>query len=245
MLNESDGVAGTVEAPVGVPPGPPVTASTPAPPAVGPDAESRAWVSDLAIEGSAGEGARRRLYELLLRAARFEINRRRGSHPHLRGNDLDDLAHQAAGDAMVAILGKLDTYRGDSRFTTWAYKFALLEAAVKLRRRAWQGQEVPIEPEHWALVAGSDESPAASAEGHELLGTVADAIETVLSPHQREVLVAIALNGVPIDVLAERLNTTRGALYKTVHDARKKLRADLAEQGLTIGDSALEGDDHE
>ena len=130
---------------------------------------------------------------------------------------------------------KLDTYRGESRFTTWAYKFALLEAAVKLRRRAWQGREVPIEPEHWAVLAGSDESPAASAEGHELLGSVAEAIETELSPHQREVLVAIALNGVPIDVLAERLNTTRGALYKTVHDARKKLRAHLAERGLDFG----------
>jgi RNA polymerase sigma-70 factor (ECF subfamily) len=246
MLSEPEGVAGTVEAPVGTLPGQPVTSSIPAPTAVGPDPESRAWASDLAIKGSAGEGARQRLHGLLLRAARFEINRRRGSHPHLRGGDLDDLAHQAAGDAMLAIVGKLDTYRGDSRFTTWAYKFALLEAAVKLRRRAWQGQEVPIEPEHWAVLAGSDESPSDAAEGRELLGTVAEAIETVLSSHQREVLVAIALNGVPIDVLAERLNTTRGALYKTVHDARKKLRAHLAERGLDVSaESALEGDDDE
>ena len=246
MLNDPVGVAGTVEATVAAPPGSPVTSSTPTPSALGPDAESRAWVSDLAIEGSAGEGARRRLHELLLGAARFEINRRRGSHPDVRGGELDDLAHQAAGDAMLAILSKLETYRGDSRFTTWAYKFGLLEAAVKLRRRAWQGQEVPIEPEHWAVLAGSDESPVASAERRELLGTVAEAIETVLSPHQREVLVAIALNGVPIDVLAERLTTTRGALYKTVHDARKKLRAHLGERGLNVRpDSALEGADHE
>ena len=186
------------------------------------------------------------MHELLLRAARFEINRRRGSHPHLRGGDLDDLAHQAAADAMLAILHKLDTYRGESRFTTWAYKFALLEAAVKLRRRAWQGREVPIEPEHWAVLADSDQSPAASAEGRELLGAVAEAVETVLTPHQREVLVAVALNGVPIDVLAERLNTTRGALYKTVHDARKKLRSQLAESGLAVGaEPAAEGDEHE
>jgi RNA polymerase sigma-70 factor (ECF subfamily) len=232
----------SVEAPAG--PAAPSSASVP--PALGPDAESRSWVSELAVEGSAGEDARRRLHELLLRAARFEINRRRGSHPHLRGGDLDDLAHQAAADAMLAILAKLDTYRGESRFTTWAYKFALLEAAVKLRRRAWQGREVPIEPEHWAVLAASGQSPAASAEGRELVGTVAEAIETVLSPHQREVLVAIALNGVPIDVLAERLSTTRGALYKTVHDARKKLRAHLAECGLELDtESAVEGDDHE
>jgi RNA polymerase sigma-70 factor (ECF subfamily) len=172
----------------------------------------------------------------MLRAARFEINRRRGSHPHLRGGDLDDLAHQAAADAMLAILNKLDTYRGESRFTTWAYKFALLEAAVKLRRRAWQGREIPLEPEHWAVLAANEQSPATSAESREVLGTLSRAIETELSPHQREVLVAIALNGVPIDVLAERLNTTRGAIYKTVHDARKKLRALLADQGLRYTD---------
>lgn len=204
-----------------------MSASSQAPPALGPDAESRAWVSSLAAGGAAGEDARRRLHELLLRAARFEINRRRESHPHLRGNDFDDLAHQAAGDAMLAILRKLDTYRGESRFSTWAYKFALLEAAVKLRRRAWQGREIPLEPEHWAVLAEPDKSPAGSVEDRELLSTLITAIERELSPHQREVLVAIALNGVPIDVLAERLNTTRGALYKTVHDARKKLRAHL------------------
>ena len=125
-----------------------------APSLPGPDAESRAWLFDLRGGGDRRDEATRELFEVLLRAARFEINRRRGSHPHLRGGDLDDLAHQAADDALLAILGKLDTYRGESRFTTWAYKFALLEAAVKLRRRAWQGREVPIEPEHWSVLAG-------------------------------------------------------------------------------------------
>jgi len=227
-----------VGAPVG--PSPALVMSQPSktPPALGPDAESRAWVLGLSADGVTGEAAQRRLHDLLLRAARFEINRRRGSHPHLRGGDLDDLAHQAAGDAMLAILKKLDSYRGESRFTTWAYKFALLEAAVKLRRRAWQGREVPLEPDHWAVIAGPEDSPATSAENREVLGSIAAAIETELSPHQREVLVAIALNGVPIDVLAERLSTTRGALYKTVHDARKKLRAYLADAGLRFTSEA-------
>jgi len=196
----------------------------------GPDAESRAWVSDL--KGPRREEASRRLHEVLLRAARFEVNRRRATHPHLRGGDLDDLAHQAANDALLAILGKLGTYRGESRFTTWAYKFALLEAAVRVRRRAWQGREVPIEAEHWSVMAERGETPASAAEGHELLDSIKNAIQTELSGHQREVLVAVALNDVPIDVLAERLSTTRGALYKTIHDARKKLRAHLAGQGL-------------
>jgi RNA polymerase sigma-70 factor, ECF subfamily len=211
-----------------------------APSVSGPDAESRAWLLGLRAEGSRRDETCSRLHDLLLRAARFEINRRRGSHPHLRGGDLDDLAHQAANDALFAILGKLDSYRGDSRFTTWAYKFALLEAAVKVRRRAWQGREVPIEPEHWSVIASRDDSPAGEAESNELLDSIGTAIETELSPHQREVLVAVALNDVPIDVLAERLNTTRGALYKTIHDARKKLRSHLADAGLRFEADELE-----
>ena len=200
------------------------------------DAESRRWLSGLRGEGPRAEATRAELHDLLLRAARFEIGRRRGTLPHLRGGDLDDLAHQAAGDAMVAILAKLDSYRGDSRFTTWAYKFALLEAGVKLRRRAWQGREVPIEPQHWSVVAAESGSPESEAESRELLQEVKQAIETELSPHQREVLLGVAVSGVPIDVLAERLNTTRGALYKTIHDARKKLRAHLAEASLRFVD---------
>ena len=198
------------------------------------DDESRAWLSDLRSEGHQHEQAAARLYELLLRAARFEVNRRRATMPHLRGDDFDDLAHQSAADALIAILAKLDDFRGDSRFTTWAYKFALLEAAVKLRRRAWQGRELPVEPEQWSLIADTGSAPAALAEQDELLEQVQEAIKSELSPHQSEVLLAIAVNGVPIDVMAERLNTTRGALYKTVHDARKKLRAGLDRAGFEL-----------
>jgi RNA polymerase sigma-70 factor, ECF subfamily len=218
----------------------PMTEHSEAPPVPGPDPESRAWLLELRSEGSRREEASRRLHDLLLRAARFEINRRRGSHPHLRGGDLDDLAHQAADDAMIAILGKLDCYRGESRFTTWAYKFALLEAAVKLRRRAWQGREIPIEPQRWSAIASRATSPAGEAESNELLDVISAAIATELSPRQREVLVAVALNDVPIDVLAERLDTTRGALYKTIHDARKKLRSHLADLGLSFDEAELE-----
>ena len=232
MLTAVRSAAARVEAPLEPPPELAMSHPSEAPPVRGPDADSRAWLRGLRAGGADGEDARRRLHELLLRAARFEINRRRGSLSHLRGGDLDDLAHQAADDALLAILGKLDDYRGESRFTTWAYKFALLEAAVRLRRRAWQGREVPLEPEQWSVLPDGDVAPATSAENREVLGALADAIRVELTPHQREVLVAIALNGVPIDVLAERLNITRGALYKTVHDARKKLRAHLASAGL-------------
>src|SRR5262245_38280209 len=201
------------------------------------------WVAALRADGAEGQEATARLYELLLRAARFEVNRRRRAMPHLRGGDHDDLAHQAASDAMVAILGKLDEYRGESRFTTWAYKFALLEAAAKLRRRAWQGRELPIEPEEWSRVSDARSSPEADTEQREFLDRLRAAIKTELSPRQREVLLAVAVNGVPIDVMADRLGATRGALYKIIHDARKKLRATLDLEGFGLDEGRAGGSD--
>jgi RNA polymerase sigma-70 factor (ECF subfamily) len=198
------------------------------------DGESRRWLEQLRSQGPEYDDAVARLHALLLRAARFEVARRRATLPHLRGNDLDDIALEAADDAMMSVLRRLDDFRGASRFTTWVYKFALLEAAVKLRKRAWQGREIPLEPETWSLFSSAGLEPDAEAEQSELLTTLQGAINEVLTPHQRCVLVALALNGVPIDVLAERLNTTRGALYKTLHDARRKLRKHLSECGLSL-----------
>jgi RNA polymerase sigma-70 factor (ECF subfamily) len=191
-------------------------------------AESRAWVSALRGQGADREQAIAELHGLLLRAARFELNRRRAALSYLRGEELDDIAMQAANDALMAVLAKLDDFRGASRFTTWAYKFALLEAGVKLRRRAWQGREVLLEPDSWDRFADHGNSVHEDLEQTELLGALRDAIEETLTPHQREVFSALALNEVPADVLAERLGTTRGALYKTLHDARRKLRRELA-----------------
>jgi RNA polymerase sigma-70 factor, ECF subfamily len=203
------------------------------------DDESRTWLRDLRAEGRTKDEAVVRLHALLLRAARFECARRRPALPHLRGHDLDDIANQAADDALISVLARLDDFRGASRFTTWVYKFALLEAAVKLRKRSWQGREVPLEPETWSLFTSARIEPDEEAEQSELLTTLQQAIADVLTPHQRRVLVALALNGVPIDVLAERLSTNRGALYKTLHDARRKLRRHLDEQGLSV-DALLE-----
>jgi RNA polymerase sigma-70 factor, ECF subfamily len=200
------------------------------------DAESRGWLRALRAGEPGREEAIARLHALLLRGARFEVARRRPGLPHLRGDELDDIALEAADDAVVSVLARLDTFRGASRFTTWAYKFALLEAAVKLRRRAWQGREIPLEPESWALFSADGLAPEAEAEQRELLDAVQSAIAEILTPHQRRVLVALALNGVPIDVLAERAGTTRGALYKSLHDARRKLRRHLEEQGLALDD---------
>ena len=187
--------------------------------------ESQDWPRDLR-DPATREAACARLHALLLRAARFEIARR--DVPH---GERDDLALQAADDALVAILAKLDTFRGASRFTTWAYKFALLEAAVKARRRAWQRREITIDDEAWGRIAvrGGDQ-----LETRELLAAIAAAVPRCLTEHQRRVLTALALDGVPVDVLAERLGTTRGALYKTIHDARRKLRRTLEADGYAL-----------
>jgi RNA polymerase sigma-70 factor (ECF subfamily) len=201
-----------------------------------PSAQAAAWLSALRSDGAERDHAIAKLHELLLRASRFELGRRRAALSHVRGEELDDIAMQAANDALMAVLAKLDDFRGASRFTTWAYKFALLEAGVKLRRRAWQGREVVLEPESWTGFANRGSSAHEELEQSEVLDALRDAIAETLTPHQREVFAALALNEVPIDVLAERLATTRGALYKTLHDARRKLRRELAEAGLARPD---------
>jgi RNA polymerase sigma-70 factor (ECF subfamily) len=197
------------------------------------DPASRAWVASLRVGAPDRDAAITRLHDLLLRGARFEAGRRRDSLRFLRPGELDDIAEEAADDALLAVLNHLDDFRGLSRFTTWAYKFALLEAAVKMRKRSWQDREVPVEAGAWDLVPGAGD-PARTAEANELLQAVRRTMETALTPHQRRVLVALALQGVPIDVLADRLSTTRGALYKTLHDARRRLRRELTAAGYDL-----------
>ena len=139
------------------------------------------------------------------------------------------------------MLGKLDTFRGASRFTTWAYKFVLLEAGVRARRRAWQGHEVSTDFDAWPVARDRGPSAHEVAESNELLEAIRSRMGTALTEHQRSVLTALALNGVPVDVLAERLGTTRGALYKTLHDARRRLRAALAEDGYAVATTTTLG----
>jgi RNA polymerase sigma-70 factor (ECF subfamily) len=149
----------------------------------------------------------------------------------VRAEDGEDLALQAADDAFVALMRKLPEFRGDSRFSTWAYKFALYEAAVRVRRRTWQDREVVLDPDSWLAVGDQAAGPEARYDRAELLAAIRESIDAALTAHQREVLVALTIQGIPIDVLADRLGSTRGALYKTLHDARRTLRSRLAAAG--------------
>ena len=174
---------------------------------------------------------------LILKATRFEIDRCWESSSGLREDDRDDLANRSADDALVAALDKLGEFRGTSRFTTWAYKFGVVEAGKRVRCRAWQGRDVPLGLDR-PRFADDHPMPQDEAEAGERLGTLfaalQAAIEHDLSRYQRDVLIATTLNDVPIDVLAERLGSTRGALYKTIRDARRRLRVALAARGFAI-----------
>ena len=191
------------------------------------EVEGRRWIAALRGAGAEREVAAAMLRALLLRAARFELHRRRAALAGAGRETIDDLAMQSADDALSAILSKLDSYRFESRFTTWAYKFAILEAAVRTRRRAWEQRELPIDPQDWSGLPARALDPVEDVEIRERMRAIVRAIQTELSPHQREVLSALVIAEVPIDVLAERLGTTRGALYKTLHDARRKLRTSI------------------
>jgi RNA polymerase sigma-70 factor, ECF subfamily len=188
-------------------------------------------VQGLRAVGSEREAALARLHGLLVRVAHHEVHRRSGSL-QLRGPELDDLANQAADDALMAIVAKADGFRGQSRFTTWAYKFVMLEVSTKLARHFGRTSTVPMDQQDWdRLPDRLGVQPHKRAEWHELLVALRRAVEEDLTDRQRRVFVAIALNNVPMDALALQLGSNRNAIYKTLFDARRKLRASLAANG--------------
>ena len=202
------------------------------------DPESAEWLRVLAGAGPRREAALARLHEMLVRIAQGEV-RRRGPRLRITGPELDDLAYQAAADALVAISGKLGQFRGESRFTTWAYKFVIFEVSAKIGRHFWRHPSVPLEAEDWDRLPdrfGFD--PAQQAEQRDLLDALHRAVDEELTARQRAVFVAIVLNEVPLDTLVIELGSNRNAIYKTLFDARRKLRAALAANGY-MGDDNL------
>jgi RNA polymerase sigma-70 factor (ECF subfamily) len=175
------------------------------------------------------------LHDVLARAARHELHRRHAQLPALTGPEFDDVAQQCADDALLNILAKIDTFKGLSRFTTWAYKFAIFEVSSKVARHAWQRH--PPSREDLELAELPDRvaaRPSEQTEGREQLIVLRAAIEADLTPRQREVFVAVALNEVPIDVLALQLGSNRNAIYKNLFDARRRLRESLAAAGHAL-----------
>jgi RNA polymerase sigma-70 factor (ECF subfamily) len=202
--------------------------------AVRPDVESARWVAEL--RAGPDTSAHQRLHELLVRTARSEVNRR-SVRLRVSGAELDDLAYQAAADAMVSILRRLGSFRGESRFTTWAYKFVIFEVSNKIGRHFWINAPDALDSEQWERLpdrfAYTPEQAAASSD---LFAAIQRSVREDLTAHQREVFVAIVVNGVPLDALSARLHTNRNALYKAVFDARRKIRAHLVANGYIVDD---------
>ena len=197
------------------------------------------WVPRLSVPGPVRDETIGLLHELMVRAAWHQVNRMPES-AKLGAARRAEIVQAAADEATVSVLARLGTFEGRSRFTTWAYKFGILHAGVELRRVAWRGREIDLGsiPEPSATGPG----PEGQAEVHDLAQAVRRGLDAALTPHQRRIAVALLVDDVPIDVLAERLGTTRGALYKTLHEARKRLRVFLAGQGYLALTSPKEGD---
>jgi RNA polymerase sigma-70 factor, ECF subfamily len=201
------------------------------------DTGTRRWVEQLHRDHPRHQQAAAKLHDVLRRSAVHELYRRRGQLGGLSGPEFDDVAQQCADDAMMKILARLDDFQGLSRFTTWAYKFVIFEVSNKVARHAWQHHPPSVKELTWDhLPDGLTPRPSDQAERREQLGKLIDAVERDLTQRQREVFVAIALNDVPIDVLALQLGSNRNALYKNLFDARRALRASLAAAGHPLSD---------
>lgn len=189
------------------------------------------WIQDLSGAPSDREPACRLLFELLLRVARAE-SRRRAARVGLLGPEVDDLAHQAAADAVLTIIAKIGSFRGESKFTTWAYTFVIFDVRAKMNRHLWRRPVRALDSDEWDRLPdrlGID--PEAEAESRDLVNAVRHAVEESLTPRQRRVFVAVVLNQVPTDVMADRLGSTQNAIYKMIFDVRRKLRGVLVESG--------------
>lgn len=192
-------------------------------------AEPEDWVEALNSLGPLQDHAMSSLHKMMLRACRHQVRRMSSALAGVGNERLEEIANQAADEAMMAVLAKLSTFEGRSRFTTWAYKFAILQSATEVRRFAWAHREVELDDT--ALVLEGGPSPASYVEASDLAAAVRLAIDVALTPHQRRITIALLVEDVPIDVLAQRLGSNRNALYKTVHDARTRLRAHLIASG--------------
>ncbi len=195
------------------------------------DDVSLAWVEGLTSTGRTHDQCVARLHEMLVRVAHFEVSRRSATL-QIGGPELDDIANQASDDALMAIKSKVHEFRGESRFTTWAYRFVMFEVSTKMGRHFWRNRLVALDQDAWERLPDmSTLAPDATVQQLELFDVLRRAIDVDLTPLQRRVFVAVALNEVPLDAFARELGSNRNALYKVLFDARARLRTSLAVAG--------------
>lgn len=202
------------------------------------------WLEDLRASGSAQETAITDLRDLLLRTVLFFFSRNLGDFDRLTRDEILQLAEDCAQEALIAVLNHLSDFRGDSKFTTWTYKFAINFALMTARRERWKG----ISLDQLSFVDGSSLServmqgkePALTPDQFvmqvEILETIREVIEQDLTDKQRRVLILMVFNEVPMDEVARQLSTNRNAIYKMLHDARRKLKYRLQARGFEVGE---------
>jgi len=196
------------------------------------------WIQALAGAGPRREAALARLHAMLVRIAQGEAARR-GPRLRITGPELDDLAYQAAADALVAITGKVGQFRGESRFTTWACKFVIFEVSAKIGRHFWRHPAIRLDAEDWERLPGRfGADPAHQAEWGDLFAALRRAVDSELTPRQRKIFVAIVLNDIPLDTVVMHLGSSRNAIYQVMFEARRKLRAALVADGYLGHDIA-------
>ena len=200
------------------------------------------WLVALRSDGEAQSAALSELRAYLLRAALYTLYRSRSNLQGLAAADIEQLAQDCAQDALSAILGHLDQFRGASRFTTWAYTFAVNTALVAARRERWA--RVPLDRllespdlvERMGSFGDASSDPERRALQTEIVAAIRQGIESRLTDRQRQALLAVIFEEVPLDELARHWGSNRNALYKLLHDARRKLKAHVIERGFDAKD---------
>jgi RNA polymerase sigma-70 factor (ECF subfamily) len=181
------------------------------------------------------------LRQYLLRAVLYFFSQNPGDLRGLAREEIEQVAQDLAQDALLTILNHLDDFRGESKFTTWAYRFAINMSLVEARRQRWKNLSLEnmlarAELPDFQFEDEDAPDPGRSAEQQEIWETVRDVIDHELTERQRSVLMAIAFEDVPVDVVAEQLHMKRNAIYKMIHDARAKLKKRLEDRGFEVGE---------
>lgn len=199
------------------------------------------WLADLRGAPEVQTNALDDLRKRLQRSIYFYLSQDRSDLRALSAQELTNMADDLAQDATLRVMENLDNFRGESRFTTWANKIAIRLAISTLRRARYKNfslDDLTADGDFISatanLVSDAPVSPESSAERDDVMAKIDAAFREALTERQYQALVAVAVDGVPMDVVAERMNTNRNALYKLIHDARRKLKSHLESQGLSI-----------
>lgn len=202
------------------------------------------WLHDLQASGEIQESAILELRDLLLRVTLYFFNRNQGDLRDMNREEILQRAEDCAQEALIAVMNHLADFRGDSKFTTWAYKFAINISLMTARRERWKGKSLDQPAfsddsttfEAFLTDKSSGQTPDLSAIQGEVTATLREVIENDLTEKQRQVLMLIVFHEVPMDEVVQRLGANRNAIYKLLHDARRKLKNSLQAQGFEIGE---------